>query len=154
LAVPAASAFSGPLLGKPFAARIACVVGGSEPGVGIVNFYEAKDFDVANSCGHMPEKAGDRQFFLTVPWKTGIKVDLARLTHDPKRGPQGQVNEALADGKVDHKWMNRDFQVRGNLEIVRSVNGVGKLGRVRLKIENGTEKIEGEIDVYSTSDLY
>jgi hypothetical protein len=153
-AAPPDSAFTGPLLGKPFAARVACVIGGSQPGQGIVHIYDAKGFDVAQSCAFPPTAAGERKIEIKAPWKTGAKVDLASLTFDDKRGPDGRVSEALGGGKYDNKWMNRDFKPKGSLEIMRAVSGVGKLGRVKLTLENGAEKLTGAIDVYSTSDLY
>ena len=148
------SAFSGTLLGKPFAARSACVVGIATPGRVSVEIYDAEDFDVAGSCLILPQVIGARSLSVRLLWKTGAKADFAAFSFDDKQGAESKVTEFLGNGKYDHKWVNRDFHPKGTVEVLRAVVGAGQLGRIRLSLDNGGEKLAGEIDVYSTSDAY
>jgi hypothetical protein len=145
--------FTGMLAGKPFSARSACVIGTGDPGLVLVQIFDA---DVAIQDCQLPLVVGARSFEFRIPWKTGEVRDFTTCKHDPQRGPECQVHEWVGTEPKPRlqTWVNRDIRPKGSAKVVKAVNGHGKTARVSITIEEGSEKLSGEIDVYSTSDFY
>lgn len=145
--------FTGTLAGKPFSARSACVTGTGTEGIALIEIFDA-DVDV-DDC-QLPLVVGARSFAFRIPWKTDATRDFTTCKHDPERGAECEVHEWLGTQPKPRlqKWVNRDIHPRGSARVVKAVNGKGNTARVSITIEEGSEKLSGEIDVYSTSDFY
>jgi hypothetical protein len=89
-----APTLEGTLLGKPFHAVAACVIGAPKKGFVVIEIYDAKDFDVKASCSVLPPVPGARKIGLLLPWKAGETVDVSTLKSG--RSPEGYVAEVLA----------------------------------------------------------
>ncbi|MBL9022410.1 MAG: hypothetical protein JNL21_09420 [Myxococcales bacterium] len=145
--------FTGTLAGKPFSARSACVKGTGTEGIALVEIFDA-DADL-DAC-QLPLVVGARSFAFRIPWKTDATRDFTTCKHDPQRGAECEVHEWLGTQPKPRlqRWVNRDIHPKGSARVVKAVNGKGKTARVSITIEEGSEKLSGEIDVYSTSDFY
>jgi hypothetical protein len=135
------------LFGKPFHAVAACVADVGFDGRVRVDMYDVAGYDVKLSCGTLSATAGARNLAVELPWKAGEKLDLA--THRvAKTTPAGYVAGYNEKTEFELKVLNKDFKPTGFVEVLRAGSKPGDMGRIRVSFVNGTEKIEGEIDVY------
>lgn len=142
----------GMLLGAPFHPVAACVSESLAEGRVKIEIYDAPHFDVKLSCGTLGADPGARSLAMVVPWKLGSRFDLK--THATSEGlPGGYVAGYNAKTEFELKAINKDFHPTGSVEILRSGQKQGEVGRIRLSFVNGAERLEGEIDVYVKRDI-
>lgn len=147
----APATLEGNLFGKPFHAVAACAVMGAKEGSALIEVYDVKDFDVKKSCMVLPPVPGARKLGVLVPWKAGAKVDLASLK-TVKDLAEAYVMEATAAKKFQVKDVAKDFKPQGTVELVRA-GAKGEVGRIRLTMTVGKDKLEGEVDVEVPGDI-
>jgi hypothetical protein len=135
----------GQLLGKPFKAVGACAVRGAEPGKVALEIYAVKDFDPAK-CMVLPPVEGNRKLGFVLAWKEGEKIDVTKLAVK-KEYAEGYVMEVDAAKKFSRKDFNKDLKPKGTIEILKAPKEKGAVGRIKISITNGKDKLEGEIDV-------
>jgi hypothetical protein len=155
---PAAPAQAGPttlrgtLLGAPFSAVAACLTQMREEGRAQIEIYQANNYDVATQCGHLGASPEHRVLGLEVPWQDGARLDVA--THRVTPGiPAGYVVGWTKEGTFRRQVVNHDFKPTGAVEVVRAGGKKGDVGRIRLTFASGSDKLEGEIDVYVSRDV-
>ena len=146
-----AATLQGKLLGKPFKAVGACIIGpaAGKKGQVVVEIYDAKDFDVSTSCGKLPPVAGARKLGIVLPWHDGDTLDVSKL----KGANGGYVMEASGGKKFARKDAGKDFKPKGTVTIVRAGRKKGDVGRIRFAVTSGKDKLDGEIDVEVPMDL-
>jgi hypothetical protein len=142
----------GQLLGKPFKAVAACAIKGAQPGTVALEIYDVKDFDVSKQCMSLPLVEGARKIGLLLPWKEGEKVDVASLKIT-KDYAEGYVMEVGANKKLSRKDFNKDFKPKGTVEILRAPKQNGGVGRLRVSMTSGKDKLNGEVDVEIKGDF-
>lgn len=89
-------------------------------------------------CGAHESAEGDRTIALMVPWKSGGKVDVAKLgasgSWAMKVGPKGP-------SKI------KGFKPTGSVEVLGAPGEAGRMGRIRFDIKSGKDAVEGEVPV-------
>lgn len=144
---------TGTVAGKPFEAGGACVVGPSSfaPGYVYIEIYDKTELDAKGRCGTLSKEKGARKIGIVLPWKEGEKVDLATLK--PKKNDIPLfVMERINDNKADRKDGGKDLKPTGSAEVVRVAPKDG-VGRIKLSMLVGKEKLEGEVDVDVVGDV-
>jgi hypothetical protein len=142
----AAPTLKGSLMGKPFEAAAACVAGVTPAGKAYIEIYDAKGADVSKSCGMLAQDKGARKIGLELGWKAGEKIDLAALKVENKDAPPLFVMERISEKKADRKDVGKDFKPKGEIEVLRAADR-GAVGRIRITLTAGKDKLEGEVDV-------
>jgi len=149
----AAPTLKGTILGKPFEAAAACVAGIPPEGKAYIEIYDDKGADVAKSCGMLAQDKGARKIGITLAWKGGEKVDLSKLEKAAaKEAPPLFVMERINDKKVERKDAGKDFKPKGEAEVLRAADK-GGVGRIRISLTAGKDKLEGEVDVEVKADV-
>ena len=146
----AAPTLKGTLVGKPFEAAAACVAGITE-GKAYIEIYDDKGADVSKSCGMLAQDKGARKIGITLAWKGGEKVDLSTLKA-VKDAPPLFVMERINEKKADRKDAGKDFKPKGEAEVLRTAEK-GGVGRIRISLTSGKDKLEGEVDVDVKADV-
>lgn len=147
------STLTGTVAGKPFEAGGACVVGPSTYAAGYVyiEIYDKTEVDTKGRCGALSKEKGARKIGIVLPWKEGEKVDLATLK--PKKNDIPLfVMERINDTKADRKDAGKDLKPTGSAEVVRTAQKDG-VGRIKLSMIVGKDKLEGEVDVDVVGDV-
>jgi hypothetical protein len=151
--VRAAPTLKGSLLGKPFEAAAACLAGVTPSGNAYIEIYDDKGADVAKSCGVLAQDKGARKIGIELAWKNGEKLDLATIKAPKKdAGPPLFVMERINEKKADRKDAGKDFKPKGEAEVLRTAGKDG-VGRIRIAMTAGKDKLEGEIDVEVKADV-
>ncbi len=135
----------GKLLGKPFDAVAACVSSVRADGRASFSIDQAKNYDVKLSCGTLGPDEGNRELSLSIPWKDGGKLDVDATT-------KGYVTTYGKGGAPEVRYLNQDFKATGTFEVIRAGAKAGDIGRVKVSFVTGSDKVEGEIDVYQKRD--
>jgi hypothetical protein len=158
-AAPAAPArtpatLDGSILGKPFHGDAACVaaVGRKVPGTMYVEVYSAKDFDVSKMCGRLTPDKDARKLGMLIAWKDGAQTDAAKL----KGGADPELLVMAGTGnpkKFDLKATGKDFKAKGTITVLRAGMKKGDVARIKLDLDMGKDKLQGEIDVDVLADL-
>jgi len=133
-------------MGKPFEAAAACVASVSPEGKAYIEIYDDKGADVSKSCGMLAPDKGARKIGIQLVWKDGEKVDLATLKAAKKDAPPLFVMERINEKKADRKDGGKDFKPKGEAEVLHAADK-GGVGRIRISMTAGKDKLEGEVDV-------
>ena len=149
----APATLDGAIAGKPFHAVAACVAGiGKDKGKAYLEIYDVKDFEVKKSCGMLPPTPGARKIGVVLPWADGSKTDVATI----KGGKEPELFVmASTDNpkKFDRKDTQKDFKPKGTIEVLRAPTSKGGVGRIKLDITAGKDKLAGEVDVDILADV-
>ena len=138
---------AGAIGGKPFHAVAACVAGSKDAGRVYVEIYDAKDVDVTTGCGMMPAGADARKIGVVLPWSDGAKLDVASLKPS-KDGPLFFVMSRTANPtKMDRKDAGKELKPTGTIEVLKAPAQKGSVGRIKLNLAIGKDKLGGEVDV-------
>jgi hypothetical protein len=148
----AAPTLKGSIMGKPFEAAAACVAGVTPEGKAYIEIYDEKGADVSKSCGMLAQDKGARKIGIALGWKGGEKVDLSTLKAAAKDAPPLFVMERINEKKADRKDAGKDFKPKGEAEVLRAADK-GGVGRIRISLTAGKDKLEGEIDVEVKADV-
>lgn len=151
-AQPGPTTLRGTLFGAPFAPVAACLTQARGDGYGQVEIYQANGYDVQASCAHLTADPEHRLLALEMPWKAGATFDLS--THRVSDGiAAGYAVWWAKDGTFRRKVINHDFKPTGTVEVLRAGARKGELARIKVTFVNGSETVEGEIDVYVPRDV-
>jgi hypothetical protein len=157
-AAPAAAAQAGPItlrgavLGAAFTPVAACLTQLRGEGRVQIEIYQATNYDVQTQCGHLPASPEHRVLGLEIPWQDGARLDVSTHRVTPNV-PAGYVVGWQKDGSFRRQILNQDFRPTGAVEVVRAGGKKGDVGRVKLTFATGSDRFEGEIDVYVSRDV-
>jgi hypothetical protein len=143
----------GSIAGAPFHAVAACITGpGKDPATAYVEIYDVKDFDTSKSCGVLPPDKGARKIGMIIAWKDGAQTDASKLKGG--QWPELFVMQGTGDPKkFDRKDTGKDFVPKGTISVVRLGAKKGDVGRIKLDLTMGKDKLQGEVDVDVMGDL-
>lgn len=151
-APPGPITLRGTLFGAPFAPVAACLIQAGADGLGQIEIYQARGYDVQASCAHLPADPEHRLLALEIPWKEGARLDVS--AHRVSSGvAAGYVVWWDKDRSFHRKVINHDFKPTGTVEVLRAGARKGDLARIKVTFVNGAETVEGEIDVYIPRDV-
>jgi len=132
---PKFPAIQGTLDGKPFEIKGAGTAGPVQKDGTVLLALASYPIE----CGAHDSAEGDQTIALMVPWKSGEKVDLAKLgakgAWATKAGPGGKVTNI------------KGFKPSGSVEVLGAPGESGRTGRIRFDITSGKDAIEGEVPV-------
>ena len=113
-----------------------------DPGTAYVEIYDVKDLDVTKSCGFLPATPGARKIGVVIAWTEGTKVDLAKLKGGKE--PEMFVMSSTDDPKKrDRKDVQKDFKPTGAIEILKAPKSKGEVGRIKIEMTSGKDKLQG-----------
>jgi hypothetical protein len=132
---------TGSIDGKPFAPKLAQVVGPlKKDGRLVVLLHEGSD-----CIAPADAKPGDGSMTLMVPWQDGYKVDLGSL----RRGKKGDPGEAaftrVGDDKKGH--ISSTFKPAGRVTIVSAPTQQNAFGKLKIDLSSGDYILAGDLDV-------
>jgi hypothetical protein len=137
---------AGAIAGKPFHAVAACVAGAGKDGKVYVEIYDVKDFDVTKTCGMLPPVPDARKIGVYLPWSDGGKLDVATLK--ASKDPEMFVMATTANPKkMDRKDVGKELKPTGTIEVLKAPKNKGDVGRIKLDLTVGKDKLTGEVDV-------
>ncbi len=140
-----APTLKGKLAGRDFQASSACVAGSTKPGRVYIEIYDAKG-DAKERCGSLPADKGALKLGLDLEWTAGHKLDVASLKPSGKEPSPLFLMERVNDKKVERKDAGKELKPTGTIEVLK-VAGKDGVGRIKLSITTGKDKLEGEVDV-------
>jgi hypothetical protein len=143
----APATLAGAIDGKPFHGVAACVIGqGKAPGKVYIEIYDVKDFDVKKTCGRLPAVPDARKIGVLLPWSAGAKLDVATIK--ASEDPDMFVMATTANPKkFDRKDVGKEIKPTGTIQVLNAPVQKGAVGRIKLDLTTGGDKLTGEIDV-------
>jgi len=136
-----APAATGSVDGKPFAPKLAHVIGPMQKDGRIL-----LSLDERTECSSPSDaKPDDASLTILVPWEDGYKVDLSALKRGTKKKPGeiafSRVNEA---GK---KSLSATFKPSGRVTIVKAPREKDAIGKMKIDLQSGDYMLAGDLDV-------
>ncbi|MGA3120464.1 MAG: hypothetical protein ABSF69_06800 [Polyangiaceae bacterium] len=136
-----APAATGSVDGKPFAPKLAHVIGPLQKDGRIL-----LSLDERTECSSPSDaKPDDASLTILVPWEDGYKVDLSALKRGTKKKPGeiafSRVNEA---GK---KSLSATFKPSGRVTIVKAPREKDAIGKMKIDLQSGDYMLAGDLDV-------
>jgi hypothetical protein len=111
-----------------------------------VEIYDVKDMDVKKGCGMLPPVPGARKIGVFLPWSDGAKLDVATLKAGKE--PEMFVMATTSNPKrMDRQDVGKDIRPKGTIEVLKAPRKKGEVGRIKLDLTAGNDKLTGEIDV-------
>ena len=132
---------NGTIDGRSFAPRIAMIASPiQKDGRAVVTLAEADDCVAASDA-----KAGDATMQITVPWKDGMKADLAAMLR-PKGKGLGEISFVrITDAKQND--VSKTFDPIGTVTVVKAATQKDAFGKMKIDLTAGGYMLAGDIDV-------
>jgi hypothetical protein len=131
-----APSVTGAIDGKPFAPKVAQVLGAmKKDGRILITLTEASE------CPAAGEKGDHTALTMLVPWSDGYKVDLSSLKLGNKKGP---AEIAFSRSKKD---VSTTFKPSGMVTVVSAPTEKGKTGKLKVDMQSGDFMLAGTLDV-------
>jgi hypothetical protein len=133
---PAPSA-TGTIDGKPFAPKVAQVIGPmKKDGRILLSLTEASECPAPGDA-----KTDHASMTLVVPWSDGYKIDVSALKLEGKKGP-GEIG--FRHGKKD---LSTTFKPSGTVTVVSAPMDKGATGKLKIDLQSGDYMLAGTVDV-------
>jgi hypothetical protein len=136
-----APSVTGSVDGKPFAPKLAHVVGKMQKD-GRVPIVVDERTECSTASDAKPD---DATLTILVPWEDGYKVDLSAL----KRGTKKAAGE-IAFSRVNaagKKVVSATFKPSGRVTIVKATMDKDGLGKMKIDLQSGDYMLAGDLDV-------
>ncbi len=132
---------NGTIDGRSFAPRIAVIASPiQKDGRAVVTLAEADDCVSSSDA-----KPGDATMTMTIPWKDGMKADLAAMLR-PKGKGLGEISFVrVTDAKQNDG--SKTFDPIGTVTVVKAPTQKDAFGKMKIDLTAGGYMLAGDIDV-------